>query len=309
MTGISNGDSLVGIIVSSEKDAFKLYNDHAFRMGFSIRKENQKFRIGCNTKYMKQFYCYKRRKKCDKRKEEKAYTEVDVRTCYKEMIEFRFNDEVRWTVIKYEDTVTVPEFEFYWRRHTVVYNENTLSISYTCKMLSEVGILYSHCLRVFNILCAESILDKYILKRWTKYVDVSGSSSGIGDARKENEGRSSGIKDPIGRRAKGVHKVRKEGIAEIKYNQARGKRKSTLMRASRVKTNVQLSMTNEDLGKDFEYSNNLKRIWAHLHTCAKVSSSYGTSASSSWNFFIQVYNCDNQGGYNELINKVEYGSK
>ncbi|KAI5681315.1 hypothetical protein M9H77_02542 [Catharanthus roseus] len=50
-----------------EKDAFKLYNDHAFRLGFSIRKGYQKFK----------FYCYKQGMKSDKRKGEKAYTKVD----------------------------------------------------------------------------------------------------------------------------------------------------------------------------------------------------------------------------------------
>ncbi|KAI5680899.1 hypothetical protein M9H77_02126 [Catharanthus roseus] len=36
-------DSLVGSVVSSE-EAFKLYNDHAFKLGFSVRKGNQKFK-------------------------------------------------------------------------------------------------------------------------------------------------------------------------------------------------------------------------------------------------------------------------
>ncbi|KAI5677173.1 hypothetical protein M9H77_08123 [Catharanthus roseus] len=188
--------------------------------------------------------------------------------------------------------------------------EDTLSISCTCKMLSEVGILCSHCLHVFNTLCVQSIPDKYILKRWTKDIDVSGGSSGVGDARKcskndmvgssvwrrgmvrkfsnlisaselnmnawecieegfimmkdkiitevgpyfvdnsENEGRSSDIKDPVGRRSEGVHNVRKKSIVKINCNQVRGKRKSTLTHPSRIKTDVQLSMTNEDLRKD-----------------------------------------------------------
>ncbi|KAI5671321.1 hypothetical protein M9H77_11685 [Catharanthus roseus] len=183
-----------------------------------------------------------------------------------------------------KDTDKVPKFEFHWRRlfedqfmeycqgllayndgehvyevwrpdmivfrHTVVYNENTLNISCTCRMFFKVGIFCSYCLHVFNIFCVQSIQDKYILKRWMKDIDVSGGSSGVGDARKgskndmecieegfkmikdkiiaevgpyyadslENEGRSSGIKDPVGRRAKGVHNVRKKSIVEIKCN-------------------------------------------------------------------------------------------
>ncbi|KAI5673244.1 hypothetical protein M9H77_13608 [Catharanthus roseus] len=40
-------DSLVGTVISFEEDAFKLYNDHAFRLRFSIHKGNKKFKAGC----------------------------------------------------------------------------------------------------------------------------------------------------------------------------------------------------------------------------------------------------------------------
>ncbi|KAI5649658.1 hypothetical protein M9H77_35663 [Catharanthus roseus] len=134
-------------------------------------------------------------------------------------------------------------------RHTIIYNENTLSISCTCKMFSEVGILCSHSLHVFNFLCVQPIPNKYILKRRTKDIDVCGGSSGVGNIRKDNEGRPSDIKDPVGRCAKRLCNVRKKSIAEIKCNQARGKMKSTLIRASRIKTAIQFSITNEDLGR------------------------------------------------------------
>ncbi|KAI5675637.1 hypothetical protein M9H77_06587 [Catharanthus roseus] len=86
-------DSLVRSVVSFEEDVFKLYNDHPFRLVFSVCKENQKLKAGCNTKYLKQFYCYKRGMKSDKENGEKAYTKVDFRTGCKAMIEFRLNDE------------------------------------------------------------------------------------------------------------------------------------------------------------------------------------------------------------------------
>ncbi|KAI5650376.1 hypothetical protein M9H77_36381 [Catharanthus roseus] len=39
---------LIGFVgwnaVSSKEDAFKLYNDHAFKLGFSVHKKNQKFK-------------------------------------------------------------------------------------------------------------------------------------------------------------------------------------------------------------------------------------------------------------------------
>ncbi|KAI5663926.1 hypothetical protein M9H77_23249 [Catharanthus roseus] len=51
-------ESWVGSVVSSEEDAFKLYNNHAFRLGFTVCKGNQKLKTGCK-KYLKQFYYYK----------------------------------------------------------------------------------------------------------------------------------------------------------------------------------------------------------------------------------------------------------
>ncbi|KAI5662877.1 hypothetical protein M9H77_22200 [Catharanthus roseus] len=69
-------------------------------------------------------------------------------------------------------------------RHIVAYNESTLNISYTCKIFNEVVILCSSCLCIFNILCVQAIPDKYILKRWTKDLDLSLGSSSVGDIGK-----------------------------------------------------------------------------------------------------------------------------
>ncbi|KAI5676248.1 hypothetical protein M9H77_07198 [Catharanthus roseus] len=63
----------------------------------------------------------------------------------------------------------------------------------------------------------------------------------------ENKGGSSNTKDLFGRRAKGECNVRKKSIVEIMCNQEKGKRKSALMHASRIKMTVQLSMNNEAL--------------------------------------------------------------
>ncbi|KAI5674000.1 hypothetical protein M9H77_14364 [Catharanthus roseus] len=181
-------------------------------------------------------------------------------------------------------------------------------------MFNEVGILCSYCLRIFNILCVQTILNKYILKRWTKDIDLSLGSSSVGDVEKvrkkdiagysawrremlrkfldlisasklninareyleeefrmmkdkitskvgsyyidnlENKVGSSNIKDPVGRRAKGERNIRKKSIVEIKCNQARGKRKNALTHASRIKTIIQLSMDNEVLGRDLNFT-------------------------------------------------------
>ncbi|KAI5661842.1 hypothetical protein M9H77_21165 [Catharanthus roseus] len=168
-----------------------------------------------------------------------------------------------------------------WFKYIVVCNENTLSISYTCKVFGEVGILCSHCLHVLNIHGVQTILDKYILKRW-KNISLSWGSIGVGDAEKvNNKGNTSSsawriemfkfsnliyasklnvnaqewsegssiIYDPIGSCAKGERNVRKKSIVEIRCNQVQGKRNNALMCASRNKTAVQLSMNNEALGK------------------------------------------------------------
>ncbi|KAI5653270.1 hypothetical protein M9H77_30457 [Catharanthus roseus] len=51
-------------------------------------------------------------------------------------------------------------------------------------MFNEVGILYFHCLRIFNILYVQAIPDKYILKRWTNDIDLILGSSSVGDLGK-----------------------------------------------------------------------------------------------------------------------------
>ncbi|KAI5663131.1 hypothetical protein M9H77_22454 [Catharanthus roseus] len=158
-------------------------------------------------------------------------------------------------------------------KHTIVYNEHTLSILCTCKIFSKVGILCSHYLHVLNIHCIQTISDKYILERWTKNIDLSwGNNKGNVvssvwrmemlmkfsnlvstsklnmNAQEWNKGLSI-IKDPIGSHAKGKRNIRKKSIVEIRCNQVKGKKKNSLMCASRNKTAIQLSMNNEALGK------------------------------------------------------------
>ncbi|KAI5648785.1 hypothetical protein M9H77_34790 [Catharanthus roseus] len=65
----------------------------------------------------------------------------------------------------------------------------------------------------------------------------------------DNEVVSSNIKDPVRSCTKGECNIRKKNIVEIKCNQARGKRKSALTHASRIKaafmcmTNVYVNVT------------------------------------------------------------------
>ncbi|XP_019160719.1 PREDICTED: protein FAR1-RELATED SEQUENCE 2-like [Ipomoea nil] len=55
-------------------------------------------------------------------------------------------------------------------RHEVSFNAANLDISCNCKLMSELGILCCHCIRILHVHCVSSIPDKYILKRWTKKV-------------------------------------------------------------------------------------------------------------------------------------------
>ncbi|KAI5682910.1 hypothetical protein M9H77_04138 [Catharanthus roseus] len=187
-------------------------------------------------------------------------------------------------------------------------------------MFNEVGILCSHCLHIFNILCVQAILDKYILKRWTKdIIDLSLDSISFGDLGKvnkndiasystwmremelninsrecieegfrilkdkfasevghyyvddsDNEVGSSKIKDPVGRRTKRERNIRKKSIVEIKCNQTSGKRKSALTHASRIKTVVQLSMNNEVLQRDFNFTSSECDISLGTSSCSNL---------------------------------------
>ncbi|KAI5649744.1 hypothetical protein M9H77_35749 [Catharanthus roseus] len=98
---ISNEFSLVRTIVASEEDAFNLYNDYAFRLGFSACKDKQMFKEGSSMKHLKQFNCCKQEKKYDKGKGESSYAEVDILTDCKATIEFHLNDEGGWTFSRY----------------------------------------------------------------------------------------------------------------------------------------------------------------------------------------------------------------
>lgn len=54
--------------------------------------------------------------------------------------------------------------------HDVKFNVEGPTISCTREMFTVVGILCCHCFLTLNVNCVDSILDKYILKRWTQDV-------------------------------------------------------------------------------------------------------------------------------------------
>ena len=40
---LQNVENLLGMVVHSEEEAYKLYNDYAIRIGFSVRKEKLRY--------------------------------------------------------------------------------------------------------------------------------------------------------------------------------------------------------------------------------------------------------------------------
>lgn len=78
--------TLVGKTVKSKIEAFELYNNHAYKIGFSIRKAKQKTRPSTKALIMKRFVCSKEGTKREKGKINKCYPKVDICTVCKAMI-------------------------------------------------------------------------------------------------------------------------------------------------------------------------------------------------------------------------------
>ncbi|KAI5671876.1 hypothetical protein M9H77_12240 [Catharanthus roseus] len=371
-------NSLVRSVVSSEEDAFKFYNDYAFRLGFSVYKGNQKFKAACKTKH---FMGLQRRVT----KNNAGYLQ--------ELKDSGVSIAAGLRVLK-KTTNTVSEFEFHWKslmdkfgchndsclsrlynlrekwcpifskdffsgvvlsfqrneitNHAIskrlskrttlcdfycIFDEvvsewrsNTNMEGFCCteeyvQMMITKSKLLKHANEVYTIrayrLSREQFMkfleycqglvvynesehvykvisDKYILKRWTKDIDLSLGNSSVGNVGKvskkdccelninarecaeegfrmmkdklaseigpyyinnsKNEVGSSNIKDPVGKRTKRERNIRKKNIVEMKCNQARGKRKSALTHALKIKITVQLSMNNEVLERDLNFT-------------------------------------------------------
>ncbi|KAI5648243.1 hypothetical protein M9H77_34248 [Catharanthus roseus] len=227
---IPNKDSLVGTIISSKEDAFRLYNDNAFRLGFSIRKGNQKFKTGRNTKtndnagYLREL------------KDTEVCIAVGLRVLKKDAYNSLYSNNLDCRDKENEDDL--------------YFDSKAISDKYILKRwtkdidLRAVSVFVMQgkreMLRKFSDLISASKLninarqyveegfrmmkDKIIAEVGIYYVDNS-----------ENESGSSNTKYLVGRRAIGEHSIRKKNIVEIKCNQARGKRKSALTHASMIK--------------------------------------------------------------------------
>ncbi|GAU43932.1 hypothetical protein TSUD_135800 [Trifolium subterraneum] len=94
-------DIYLGQVVHSKEEAYDLYQEHAFKVGFSVRKgkecyyDNEKK----NTR-LKDFYCSKQGFKNNEPDGEVAYRRGDSRTNCKAMVRFNVTKEGVWKVTK-----------------------------------------------------------------------------------------------------------------------------------------------------------------------------------------------------------------
>ena len=93
---------LVGIVVSNGDEAYELYNDYAFRVGFSVRKGKQRYQGSTKNVKMKTFLCSKAGSKSEKNSGVKAYSKIDLRTGCGAYIQFDVDGNGVWTVTKHE---------------------------------------------------------------------------------------------------------------------------------------------------------------------------------------------------------------
>ena len=96
--GIPNEDDLVGMIAMSEEEAFQIYNDYAYRMGFSVRCNNIRYRAGGKEISIRQFCCWKEGNKKTNGTRCKQYTKLNVRTGCKAYIQFHVDKNGTWNV-------------------------------------------------------------------------------------------------------------------------------------------------------------------------------------------------------------------
>ncbi|CAI8608381.1 unnamed protein product [Vicia faba] len=94
-------DIFLGQIVSSKDQAYDLYQEHAFKMGFSVRKGRELYHDNEKKKTrLKEFYCSKQGFKNNEPDGEVAYKRPDSRTNCLAMVRFNVTKEGVWKVTK-----------------------------------------------------------------------------------------------------------------------------------------------------------------------------------------------------------------
>ncbi|KAF1864616.1 hypothetical protein Lal_00039247 [Lupinus albus] len=94
-------DTFVGQIVKNIDEAYNLYQAHAFKMGFSVRKGQQQFYDNDRKNIrLKEYYCSKKGFKNNELQGEVAYERADSRTGCEAMVRFNVNKEGQWKITK-----------------------------------------------------------------------------------------------------------------------------------------------------------------------------------------------------------------
>ncbi|XP_019172854.1 PREDICTED: protein FAR1-RELATED SEQUENCE 5-like [Ipomoea nil] len=91
----------VGIVVSNSDEAYELCNGYAYRVGFSVRKCQQRYKASTKSIQMKRFFCAKVGYKEKPNSGVKVYSKIDIRTGYGTLVQFDVDGNGMWTVTKH----------------------------------------------------------------------------------------------------------------------------------------------------------------------------------------------------------------
>ncbi|KAJ1382793.1 Zinc finger, PMZ-type [Sesbania bispinosa] len=96
-------DIFLGQVVYNKDEAYALYQEHAFKMGFSVRKGRELYYdIEKKNTRLKDYYCSKQGFKNNELVGEVAYERADSRTDCKAMVRFNVSKDGVWKITKLE---------------------------------------------------------------------------------------------------------------------------------------------------------------------------------------------------------------
>ncbi|XP_020110565.1 protein FAR1-RELATED SEQUENCE 5-like [Ananas comosus] len=101
LTRRGGSNNLLGQVVNSEEEAYRLYCDYGHRMGFSVRKGKQNYFSGTKNIRTKDYCCSKEGIRYDELPSEVNTSRPDYRTNCKAMVRFRVDEEGRWKVVRF----------------------------------------------------------------------------------------------------------------------------------------------------------------------------------------------------------------
>ncbi|XP_019199889.1 PREDICTED: protein FAR1-RELATED SEQUENCE 7-like [Ipomoea nil] len=113
---------LVGMSVCSVDEAYDMYNDYAFRVGFSVRRGKQRYTSATKTMKTKMFHCSKDGFKRITGKE--CYSKIAGRTGCGGFVQFVLHENEMWIVSKHEklhnNELVPPSKSYLLRSHKMV---------------------------------------------------------------------------------------------------------------------------------------------------------------------------------------------